>query len=96
MRDYELTLVVDPDLTSEKQKKLVAKTQKIITDLKGKISKTEDWGKKELTYPIKKKTLGYYFFLETKLPEKGPAEIEKKLKLEEGIIRYLLIRSETS
>jgi len=94
MRDYELTLVIDPDLTSENQKKLVTKTKKIITDLKGKVGKTDEWGRKELAYPIMKKTLGYYFFLETKLPQKALAEIEKKLKLEEGIIRYLLVRSE--
>lgn len=94
MRDYELTLVIDPDLTSEKQKKLVAKIKKEISDLKGKIEKTEEWGKKELAYPIKKKTLGYYFFIETELPEKAPTEIEKKIKLDEGIIRYLLVKSE--
>lgn len=94
MRDYELTLVIDPDLTSENQKKLVTKTKKIITDLKGKVGKTDEWGRKELTYPIKKKTLGYYFFYETELPQKAPAEIEKKLKLEEGIIRYLLVKAE--
>lgn len=94
MRDYELTLVIDPDLTSENQKKLVTKIKKIITDLKGKVATTKEWGKKELAYPIKKKTLGYYFFLETNLPEKAPAEIEKKLKLEEGVMRYLLVKAE--
>jgi len=94
MRDYELTLVIDPDLTSENQKKLITKTKKIITDLKGKAGKTDEWGKRELAYPIKKKTLGYYFFLESKLPEKGLGELEKKLKLEEGVIRYLLVKSE--
>lgn len=94
MRDYELTLVIDPDLTSEKQKKLITKIKKIITDLKGKVGKTDEWGRKELAYPIKKKTLGYYFLLETKLSEKEPIEIEKKLRLEEGIIRHLLVKSE--
>lgn len=94
MRDYELTLVIDPDLTSENQKKLITKIKKLITDFKGKVGKTDEWGRKELAYPIKKKTLGYYFLLETKLPEKAPAKIDKKLKLEEGIIRYLLIRRE--
>ena len=94
MRDYELTLVIDPDLTSEKQKKLLTKIKKVIVDLKGKVGKTDEWGRKELAYPIKKKTLGYYFFLESKLPEKGLGELEKKLKLEEGVIRYLLVKKE--
>ena len=94
MRDYELTLVVDPDLTSEKQKKLVTKIKKIITDLKGKVDKTDEWGRKNLAYPIKKKTAGYYFLLAIKLPVEAPIEIEKKLRLEEEIVRYLLVKKE--
>lgn len=92
MREYELVLVVDPDLTSEKQKKQLEKIKKIIADLKGEVQKTVEWGKKELTYPIKKKNLGYYFLWELNLPEKIYGEFDKKLKLEEGVIRYLLVR----
>lgn len=58
------------------------------------MEKTDEWGKKELIYPIKKKNLGYYFLLELKLPPNGPGEIESKLKLEERIIRYLLVKKE--
>jgi small subunit ribosomal protein S6 len=94
MRDYELTLVVDPDLTSEKQKKLITKIKKIVTDLQGKVDKTDDWGRKDLAYPIKKKNAGYYFLLAVKLPEAGLMEIEKKLRLEEGVMRYLLVKKE--
>lgn len=94
MKDYELTLVIDPDLTSANQKKLITKIKKIITDLKGKVEKTNEWGRKELAYPIKKKSVGYYFLLEIKLPEKLPAEVDKKLRLEEGVIRYLLVKKE--
>lgn len=94
MREYELVLVFDPDLTKVNQKKLMAKVKKIIEELKGKIEKTDEWGKKELAYPIKKKKLGYYFLLALKLPANSPVEIDKKLKLEEKIIRYLLVKKE--
>ncbi|MHA1543675.1 MAG: 30S ribosomal protein S6 [Alphaproteobacteria bacterium] len=93
MRDYELTLVIDPDLTSENRKKLITKIKKLVTDLKGKLSGSEDWGEKKLAYPIKKKELGYYFWLAIKLPAEAPAQLEKKLKLEEGVIRYLLVKA---
>ncbi len=94
MRDYELVLVIDPDLAVEDRKKLIIKVKKIIEDLKGKVGGTDDWGKKELVYPIKKKNLGYYFLLAIKLPATAPAQIENTLKLEEKIIRYLLVKKE--
>jgi small subunit ribosomal protein S6 len=94
MRDYELVLVIDPDLTGADQKKLISKIKKIIQELKGKVGKTDEWGKRELAYPIKKKNLGYYFLLAIKLPPEGPGQIEGKLKLEEQLIRYLLVKKE--
>lgn len=89
-----MTLVIDPDFTSENQKKLFAKIKKIITDLKGDVAKTTEWGKKEFSYPIKKKNQGEYFLWELRLPEESTLDLEKKMKLEEEIIRYLLIKVE--
>lgn len=94
MRDYELVLVIDPEISGADQKKQIVKVKKIIEDLKGKVEETDEWGKKELVYPIKKKSLGYYFLLAIKLPLKAPAQVDKKLKLEEGVIRYLLVKKE--
>jgi len=94
MNEYELVLVLDPDLTEGDRKKEIAKVNKIIEELKGKVEKTDEWGQKELAYPIKKKNLGYYFLLDLKLSLSAPAQIDGKLKLEEGIIRYLLVKKE--
>jgi len=94
MRNYELTLVIDPDLSSADQKKLVEKAKKIVEELKGKISKVTEWGKKELAYPIKKKTMGYYFLCLLNLPEDGVEKLDKKLKVEEGIMRFLQVKKE--
>ena len=94
MRTYELTLVIDPDLSSEDIKKLIAKIKKIVEELKGQVRETTDWGRKELAYPIKKKSMGCYFLWQISLPEESPNDLDKKLKVEENIIRYLLIRKE--
>ncbi|MFH1840582.1 MAG: 30S ribosomal protein S6 [Candidatus Shapirobacteria bacterium] len=94
MNLYELTLVLDPDLKSEEQKKLVEKIEKMIVQAKGKAEKVLEWGKKELAYPIRKKTLGYYYHLPFTLPAKAVFEIDRKIRLENGVIRYLLVRSE--
>jgi len=94
MFDYELTLILDPDLSSEDQKKLIEKIKKIIEDTKGKVEKTNDWGKKELAYPIKKKKMGDYFLWEIKADPEQIDKVDKKLKIEEGVMRYLIIRKE--
>jgi small subunit ribosomal protein S6 len=94
MRDYELVLVIDPEISGVDQKKLITKIKKIIEELKGKVEKTEEWGKKKFAYPMKKKSLGYYFLWMVKLPPEGPSEMEKQLKLEEKLIRYLLVKKE--
>lgn len=94
MRDYELALVIDPDLTSENQKKLITKIKKTIEDFKGKVEKENSWGEKELVCPLKKKTRGFYFLLSIKLPEQAPAEFEKKLRFEDQLLRYLLVRKD--
>lgn len=94
MNDYELTLILDPDLTSENQKNLLEKFKKIIEDGKGKLSKEEGWGKKELAYPINKKKMGVYLLWEIKTSAVNIRQVDKKLKAEEGIMRHLIIRKE--
>ena len=96
--DYELTLILDPDLTTDTQKKLITKIKKLVEDPpvggKGKVEKTDDWGKKDFAYPIAKKSFGYYTLLAFSSSGEAVVTIDKKLKLEEGILRYLLIKME--
>jgi len=94
MRDYELALVVSPELTAEKQKEKLEKIKKIIASLKGEVKKTEEWGKRQLAYPIRKSEMGYYFLWEIQLPEKSLEEFNQKLKIEEGLLRYLIVKIE--
>ena len=89
-----MTLILDADLSSEDQKKLIEKIKKIIEDTKGKVEKINDWGKKELAYPIKKKKMGSYFLWEIKVAPQDLDKIDKKLKIEEEVLRYLVLRKE--
>jgi small subunit ribosomal protein S6 len=94
MRDYELVLVVSPVLSSEKQKDQLEKIKKTIAGLKGEVKKTEEWGKKQLAYPIRKNEMGYYFLWEIQLPEKSLEELNQKLRIEESLLRYLIVKIE--
>jgi len=94
MKNYELTLILDPNLTPEKKKALIEKIKKILETSGGKVEKTDEWGKKKLAYPIRKFEEGDFLFLEINLSQQSPAEIEKKLSLEEAILRCLLVKKE--
>lgn len=93
MRDYELVLVVNPELTSEKSKKLLSQVKKWVINAKGEVVDFSEWGKKDLAYPLKGQSKGLYFLGRLTLPAASPAALEAKLKLEEEIWRYLLVRA---
>jgi len=94
MRNYELTLVVDPELNTEDQKKLLGEIEKLITSLKGKVEEKNEWGKKELSYPIKRKTSGFYFHWQTQMPAERVAQLDQKIRRNAKIIRFLIVKSE--
>lgn len=94
MRDYELVIIFSSQLEEDKQKKSIDKIKKSITGFKGKIKKTDNWGKKDFSYPIKKQTQGTYTQFKFSLDEGKIIDLEKKVKANENILRYLLIREE--
>jgi len=88
---YELTCLLDPKI--KERKKLIAKIEKWITGIGGKIKKKEDWGKKELAYRIGKNTEAFYFFWKFEAEKEKINKLFPKIKLEEKIIRHLLVRT---
>ena len=92
MVDYELTCIFNPDL-KDKQK-LISKIEGWIKKIGGKIEKKEKWGSKDLVYRIKKFSRGFYVFWQLKAKADRINELFPKIKLEEDIIRYLLVRRE--
>lgn len=94
MRNYDLTLILSIGLDKETQEKILAKIKKIIEDAGGKIGKIDEWGKRQLSYPIKKQKEGTYLNLALELPGKEAKALEEKLKLEETVLRHLLVRKE--
>lgn len=87
-----MTLVLKSGLKKESQEKLLKEIKKWLGE--GKILSTKSWGKRELSYLINKEKEGEYLFLELEMkPEKG-GEIERKLRLEEDVLRHLLVRKE--
>ncbi|MGQ9625454.1 MAG: 30S ribosomal protein S6 [Anaerolineae bacterium] len=92
MRDYELIVVIQPNLEEEGVNGLVEKIGQVITAHGGQVTETNLWGKRKLAYPIRKAHEGYYVVMQTQMERKGIGELERNLKLTEEVLRYLLVR----
>lgn len=90
-RNYELVVILDPELKTEEQGRVLGKIEKAISDAEGKISQKKDWGTKELAYPIAKRRTGIFCWFLFSLPAEKISALKQKLVLEEKILRYLLI-----
>jgi len=91
MRSYELMLAINPQLEEEELDSLLNKFKKLIEDKKGEVTKVDKWGKRKLAYEIKDFQEAYYVVLNFNVDGKNVSELERVIKLEEKIIRYLLI-----
>ena len=92
MREYELLVLGKGDLADSEQKTLTSDIEKTISDGKGTVEKRDDWGKRTLAYEIKKQKEGVYSLFHLIAPEEFPKKLEKKLSLNEDVLRYLLLR----
>lgn len=92
MNSYYLTLVLKPELEEKERKILLDSMVKKLVGEDGKVTKEDLWGNKDLAYPIKRQTKGYVAHFEITTDPKNAKSIDKTLKVEEDILRYLLVR----
>lgn len=90
MRDYELTVLIHPDLEMNIEP-ATTKVKELVEKHGGKIVTEENEGKKHLAYPIKKQEYAVYCFYNVQLPPSAPAKIESVLNITDEVIRYLLV-----
>jgi small subunit ribosomal protein S6 len=93
-RLYELTFIVKPDLDATNLASVLEKVKDYISAESGSIIKLDQWGMRRLMYPIRKFREGQYVFALLQLEAASIIRIESRLKLNEDIIRYLLIRAD--
>lgn len=91
MRDYEIVLVVHPDLDETALKGLVEKVQGWVTEAGGSISKTDYWGKRRMAYRIRKQKEGQYVLIQTLMSPTFGVELERNLRIQEAIMRFMVI-----
>jgi len=93
MKEYELTVLVHPDLEADIDKPL-KKVRDLITSNGGEIIKEDNWGKKRLAYAIKHENFAVYVYFEVNLPATAPLKISNTLNITEEVLRYLLVTAD--
>lgn len=88
-RDYELVVLLHPDLEIDLEKPL-AKVRQIIADNKGEITKEDSWGKRKLAYRINNEDFAMYVYMEVSLPAETVKKLQSTLNITDEVLRYLL------
>jgi small subunit ribosomal protein S6 len=91
---YEHVYLARQDLSVQQVEELTAKLSAVITEGGGKISKTEYWGVKSLTYRIRKNRKAHMTLLNVEAPSAALNEVERQERISEDVLRYLTIRVE--
>ena len=94
MNKYELALVVNAKIEDDERAAAVEKAKELIARFGGTVTEVEDAGKKILEYDIQKMREGFYYFIQIDAPATCTAEIEKRVRILENVIRYLCVRKD--
>lgn len=88
---YEIAVLYHPDLEIDLEK-AESRVKKIIADNEGNITKTDNWGKRKLAYPIKKQEFAVYVFYTVEMPAANVAKVEQTFNITDEVIRFLITR----
>jgi small subunit ribosomal protein S6 len=90
MKEYELTVLIHPDLEADLETPL-KKVRDIVKNAGGEIVKEDNWGKKKLAYKINREDFAVYVYMDVTLPADAPLKISNTLNITDEVLRYLLV-----
>jgi len=93
---YDVIYILDPGATPEEMTAVSAKVEQITADAKGTVLKKDDWGKRRLSYAVKKHRDGHYIFFHLQLSTEGIAEVTRNLRLLEKVIKFSIVKDTIS
>ena len=94
MNKYELAVVVSAKLEDDARAEVIEKVKALVTRFGGNITDVDEWGKKRLAYEIQKMKEAYYYFIHFESETTTPGEIEERIRIMDGVIRYLCVKQE--
>ncbi len=95
MTNYEVMFIVKATLDESNINKITTEIQKLISDNKGKVIEFKDMGRKKLAYPINKEVSGFYYLMNVEATHEVIQEFDRKLRINENILRHLILKKES-
>ena len=90
MRHYEIVVIVHPD-QSEQVPAMVERYQSMVTTRGGRIHRLEDWGRRQLTYPIQKVHKAHYVLMNVECDQEALNEMIHSFKFSDAVLRHLVV-----
>ena len=88
-RDYELGLIINPEVSEEETRAVIARVEQIVANYGGQIVRVNQWGRRRLAYPIERHRDGFYVFIDMILTPETVSELERTLKVSETVLRHM-------
>ena len=94
MNKYEIMFIVRADIDEKATKDTVTAFEKVLKNMKAKIVSSKDMGQKKLAYPINKQQRGAYYLFNVEASAEAVKEFDRKARIDENILRHIVIREE--
>jgi small subunit ribosomal protein S6 len=94
MRNYELVMVISPDLSEDEVSSSVERVQRFVSERGGEVLKVDRWGRRRLAYPIRRFTEGHYVIAQLRLDASAVRELDRNLEVTESVLRHLVVRTD--
>lgn len=92
MSSYELVLIISPEVTDEEMPDFITKLGELVNKIGGSVDEVNQWGRRQLAYPIKRSSEGNYVLTKLKVKPGVTKELEANFRLSGKVLRHLLIR----
>ncbi len=93
MTKYKVLFIIENSLDDEAKEGLVEKFSGLIAELGGTVDGVDKWGTRKYAYPIDYKTEGYYVLIDFQADESAPAEIDRQMRINDGIVRQMITKA---
>jgi small subunit ribosomal protein S6 len=92
LRDYELVVILSPELAEEDVPAAIDRLSQLVSDRGGEVKEIDRWGRRKLAYPINRHMEGNYLVTQVRLDPDRTSDVEAGLRISEEVLRHLLVR----
>ena len=92
MARYEELLLLSPELGTDECREIVNNLSAVVEREGGSVLKIDDWGVKDTAYPVRKFNRGRYIRMEMSMPGKAVAELERNVRIADGVFKFITVK----